>query len=1680
VTQPDPIQLDLDPTGYITGLNQATGATDQFGVSLRGSGAALAAIPIAMRAASAHLPVAGFTVLAGLAGRTQQQMAPLKATTAVLGANFTVLSKGVEHLARQLPIGNAGARDLVGTLASLGQVQKGQEVQTLNLAKAYVRLGAANNEGPAQLAIGMTQLARVTNTGFNVKRVEAIGDALTVVSAKSGASASGILGFSRLIAPMAAASGVGATKILGISAAFSKLGDDGALGANAFNKMMGDLNRSVRDGSPMLATYAQIIGRTRADVLAMAKADPAEVITQVTEAVAKAGNLGPRMLEQLGLEGPRTQRVLQQLSSSGGLRQSIADSVGGYGSGATKTGSDAALRTLINNSEKFGSTLEQVTTSLGGPFLGALSRVVSISGAGVGAVRGVVDSGPVQTLLKVFANAAIPLMLALRFLGGGVKATFAGQVATSGPVRGLLGGFAGARESIAGTEAGRSVAGRLGGNAYNELVATGADPGVGRMVGINRAAERLGARLGGLVSGTPGGGPGILTQLRGAGVAATAAYMKMEQETARLARTPFAEREFKMTPRGAAFDQFRGNQQYYSYLRESGQMTVGEHMRASLANTRALSGVVGEEGLGANARTLAGGFGRMAGSTAMSVGAGAITAGGKLLSGLGGPVGLGLTAAMFGVEGYQRSQESTRQRDADHANATTFIDDYRVAMGKATQATSTLAGAMSEAAKRLSSTGTHSLADIQTVAAQAGVKSRVRDYSGMSVDAVRRQLTLQSSSGQLGPQELERIQQDLFLSGFNRHQVADAVKGISPGGGANLQGDLTPQIASVVADQAKAPTEGGARGFFRGVENALSGIPAPGSKQKGTIDVLTARTRKDAESTMAEMRTRLGERAGAYGADYAQAQYAKEIDAAVKAAYLMGNTDLAELYQKGYQKDVGLSNTHRLIDMGQVSRAGGSYTAALAAADKSYREGAYADVTSRPKATAQQNWVNTTLSSTGNPLAALFDVHATSTTAGAVQRLVGPQGSPEDPTAQLGAQQAILAGAREAGTSMEALAASARGAANSLGDVSDANSALLQRQADISQQIAESQGHGGSQGSQAQLRIRTAISQAQIIPVGQYGTAQHEAGVQATRTEYAGMQDTAKSLLTQYREQQVQRQRLQADFTRQGVYAEQDYGTAVVRTVEQYGTSVVRTERNYLLARGYAIADFNRQQRYQAQDFAKQLRRAAEDGARAMYDPYQRIQVQPTWDAGNMLGNLGEQNQAIQRQLSNLGRLRRMGGKSNLIKLMGLDDPKNAQQLATLVDDVARDPHVLGKLNAAANARQRLGGKLAGDADNIPRQRAVEDQRINISRSEKVFAESLARSAQAEKTTLADMAADHARTLGYMADDRDRQVTRAVQGYATMVERMKADIKRADSEIVDVAGSLTSDLDKALKGQFVDFTDHSTSTIKTALDTLKTYGPQAAEIIKTWGGLAPIPDSMPQPGSGAPNTTSGAGHTMDLGSGSGPVKDTYKTETSIIKEAFPKAHENADVGRKGKTVSGLTSLHTTGEAIDITPATMKIFNWIAEHYPHSRELIYTPAFDRQLKDGHSFVYDEKVAAGHYDHIHWAMAMGGIATRPTKALIREGGSNEAIIPLNQRGVGVLVEAMRHFVNPEDVRALQASHGVMYVTYDHSSTHLDNRVMVEHVDLKAETPRELANALAAKARSDNLTAPPQRRR
>ena len=117
-----------------------------------------------------------------------------------------------------------------------------------------------------------------------------------------------------------------------------------------------------------------------------------------------------------------------------------------------------------------------------------------------------------------------------------------------------------------------------------------------------------------------------------------------------------------------------------------------------------------------------------------------------------------------------------------------------------------------------------------------------------------------------------------------------------------------------------------------------------------------------------------------------------------------------------------------------------------------------------------------------------------------------------------------------------------------------------------------------------------------------------------------------------------------------------------------------------------------------------------------------------------------------------------------------------------------------------------------------------------------------------------------------------------------------------------------------------------------------------------------------------------------LGVGAG-----WRAMWAALKAAFPGASLHSAYRPNAITATGRRSYHGQGRAIDVTPS-VDIANWIRRNYmAPTREMIYSPMNNQQIHNGRNHYYATPITrAQHWDHVHWAMAMGDILTDEMKS------------------------------------------------------------------------------------------------
>lgn len=139
----------------------------------------------------------------------------------------------------------------------------------------------------------------------------------------------------------------------------------------------------------------------------------------------------------------------------------------------------------------------------------------------------------------------------------------------------------------------------------------------------------------------------------------------------------------------------------------------------------------------------------------------------------------------------------------------------------------------------------------------------------------------------------------------------------------------------------------------------------------------------------------------------------------------------------------------------------------------------------------------------------------------------------------------------------------------------------------------------------------------------------------------------------------------------------------------------------------------------------------------------------------------------------------------------------------------------------------------------------------------------------------------------------------------------------------------------------------------------------------------------------------------------------------ILHQAFPGLQMLSGYRPGAMTSTGNRSYHALGRAVDLPPR-WDVFNWISKNYGRgTKELIYTPAGGRQIKNGmpHTFT-GGTIQRDHNDHVHWAYDNGGMVppdapfinkTRASELMLNsaQGAALEQKISNSDRPVNVTV-------------------------------------------------------------------------
>ena len=1470
------IQYTLDPSGYLIGANQIVAANAQIQQSMVATSAGSLGLSKALSLVTpGRAAVAGLSLFTKTAADAQQQMSGLEATATVTGVSMGKLGQGVRQLARDLPIGRAGATQIVEQFTKMGVSAAGSEDKILRLAKASAQLGGATGENMSGLAQGLTELSRATgNQNLDPKRFQALGDSLTTVSAKMGSSATGTLQFAKAIAPMAQQAGIGSTSILGISAAFSRLGEDGLAASNAVNKMLSDMSRSVREGSPEMRTYAQIAGMTADSFERMYKAKPTEAVTRVLTSIAQAGPGGPRMLEQIGIEGVRGQRAIQALVASGGLQPAITAAQQAYGSGSTAKAAEAAFGGLNDAMTELHESTKQVAEAFGRPLLGPLTTFSRGLSSIVGMFANLANNPVGQALLGGavgLGGAALLGRTSTRILG---SYGLARQGLTSGPMRSLAAGFAGG--------AGLGPESRLGRFGMPmELAAQ-----TGEMGPVSEFLYNITTGLGQMVGGGRGrggagvpGGPSLRERLRttakayGYNAAQSLATMTVEQTANALELDPTQRRQVLGLSGGFRYAGERARQAYAA-SREGGAGILGsatesvkgfdKALKSTTDTTSTFKGTLKSIGEAAHSQlqlagALTGDLKGAVGRAGGGVGRGLMTmlGGGAGLAGLGITAGIGVISAGMGSLDKER-QERAAVRDQEINSS---FNAYRDSIGKATEATSTIASIQSDIAANLAQ-GAKSetiaqvlgVSDSDVQAARSSLGKITQRFAGTTAQ-IGAQIQLMHPTG-LAPDELQAVKVDL-LRQFDKSTVQEIMKGLPANIATGMAGpggaiDVTKQAQATVAavNQQAGFFQRNAQGGLGGIGTLSSLVGQAGNEMNtmygkipgigglmqainimpgGGLNRFIGGGLSDQQKQTANLITQGVSQAfkenQKFGSDYAIQQLNKEITPILQKSIATGN--VAETQYLMHQFAPMLSSkdlTKENFSIAALRGAGGDLTKVIADYDPEFAKTRKA-ILERTRAGGELKPVLQVQDYVGKMYAQdffggqAFDprLRAKNPIAEATSAFLE---APESIEKFSKAIDTFTTGAVKSGQSWGDIVISSQKLAKTVAPGGDQDRLLKAIQAQAEQQMAFQQAQMTPQAARAQ-RVAQARRQLELpVTTETEFQAQQQARGTIQQAALEGREEMV-NYLKQVRAMGIQEQRMNEDNHRAILYANQDFNRQrermernfnlqMERMTHQYNLSVQRAEEDFNISRERQLRDFHismarAEEDYQTararqiRDFNIQLARQIEDAAKTLYDPYARIQTKATWDAQNLLENMAEQTAAITKQKQQLDQMRGMGLSAQAIDILGLGKTENAQQLAQLTQDALNNPQVIAQINAAAEARAKASTTLVTDASNKELVRQREDLNRNLADAAADHKKAVKRANEDLAKGLADASADFHRAMKRNAADFVYSTSQARIDYNNSLKDMETDLATSLKRQSEALNTATKRMHEDLK-----------------------------------------------------------------------------------------------------------------------------------------------------------------------------------------------------------------------------------------------------------------------------------------
>jgi len=1467
------VVLTADTSGY---SQQMVGAAQQTNAVTASVNGLLTSLDKLQKNSARTLTVISASTIAGItaatfaAGKFESQLSSLQARAVVTGQSFENIKGTVDHLRRNLPVTTEQVIQLAGALQKLGT----NPSQLRNVAETLMKLSGATGEDLGQLADGMISLQRSMGTGS--QGIKQYSDLLLNLSSKMGTAASSVLQFSNAIAPIGRTLNMTQQEIMGFSSAFSKAGQDGLLASNIFTKMLSDISTATRYGTKDLSMYAAIVGKTVDEFKSMGSSNQVAGIFEALnrggadsiKTLERMGFEGARSLKviqgtvqtgginkALGIaRDPRQQNGTTLDTSAeaafGGLNDSITLLKNNVVSLTQAFGSTflpvftEVIKTTANVIKMLANALDPFQQIIGKVAVGvaavtqALSGLISSLGVmataaaafmiyrnsmGLGGRIARGTEGAAGWSRRAAANLADPnakvgmmtragVAFGMGRAGKGeddIRRAFGGREMTPRQVAAFRAGqgagyvtpggwIARARSSEFAQQARMAVSGFTGrmpqGDPMERLQQARPPTGTPRMQmamprSFGDAARRMAMFGGSVVSGGFGLAASSLDPLRHENVRditkrGTVGYMAGAGAAGRAG----------LTGEGASFRAAIG-------AATGGFKTFGSTVFSA---TRGIAALGTEAGRAAIKQSMAskryeqapGFIGPMRPPVDKGPGAFArIGTGAKnLAAGLGplgwASIGIGVGTAMYsaGKENDAKIRDSLKADDGINA----AYNAYSTSLGLAGQAAQSFADSLLKSTSTVMMTTDEAMKwKTSSINDLTGSKVINQNLKGMTNTGAASYVASAMANSNGDPRVLQAIQRDLQL--IYGEDTAQTIWSSAKTGQINFDSMTKSQGLQW------KPWETNAKTIQQSAAttDTLDVMRSEMSKRGASDEELT-------KLTIAAVNARVGDILDAGGKAEEHPHKLALADAlgldpeTADFSALKFNTDeVGALFGENKEKARAEMAKQFLIANDRYSAE--NYEMLTAAEQQStvYRVGTPEERRNAPDALKQRG-----------------------TMAGQMFWGTGAAGAGLQAGAfQEGNANANIAASREWAESLIRATGSAAGASDELqklkgnvGDLSSPISLAATAAQEFALKLQAQQMIGAAPAAGFQNDIR-ALRGATNAPTTEEYEANYEKAHDAVVARYSEATNMAQNIVKAGRQFEQGRDWNQEDYDLSVARGEEEHRISKERSDSNYEKSRKRSLDAYNLSRKNAEEDFNTSRMRQEVEFNHAKELMARQTAKSMADIYSRVNVQQTWDAQNLVMNAKDQANMFSQQIENLKKLRTMGVSADTIKMLGLNDPRNAQQVARMVQDLQTMPDLVGEFNAAATERLDLGAQFAFDEDNeqwiemkrsfdLAAEHATEDFEKMAKRGHEAFNLSMKYMAEDYDKMMKQQEADFERAGDNMLDDYNKQLGRSRILFNQQFEAITGDLNDLQTEALGYLGDGALEQTKAIFDSF--------------------------------------------------------------------------------------------------------------------------------------------------------------------------------------------------------------------------------------------------------------------------------------